>query len=125
MGIELIFLALQSVFYVVLAIYIDIWSTKPRIARFFSRKSVDVHVEIAEEEDEDVIAEADRVIQGLANDDTIVMSELTKQYPKGKIAVDGLSLGIPGGQCFGLLGINGAGKLLEKVSSVFAACICT
>lgn len=28
----------------------------------------------------------------------------------GKYAVKGLSIGIPNGECFGLLGINGAGK---------------
>jgi len=30
--------------------------------------------------------------------------------PTGKLAVDHLSIGIPPGQCFGLLGTNGAGK---------------
>ena len=41
------------------------------------------------------------------------MSELRKVYPvsKGaKVAVKSTSLGIPKGECFGLLGINGAGK---------------
>lgn len=41
------------------------------------------------------------------------MSELRKVYPisKGaKVAVKSTSLGIPRGECFGLLGINGAGK---------------
>lgn len=33
-----------------------------------------------------------------------------KRYADGKMAVKGVSLGVPKGQCFGLLGPNGAGK---------------
>ncbi len=36
--------------------------------------------------------------------------ELRQVYKGGKVAVKGLSFGIPIGQCFGFLGINGAGK---------------
>lgn len=35
---------------------------------------------------------------------------MTKVYDGGKRAVDRLTFGIPAGECFGLLGINGAGK---------------
>lgn len=108
MGNEIIFLAVESVVYVILAIYIDIWSTRPSVARLCSRKSIDrTSVNSEDEDDEDVVQEADRVLRGEANEDTIVLSELRKQYPNGKVAVNGLSLGIPGGQVFGLLGING------------------
>jgi ABC-type transport system involved in cytochrome bd biosynthesis fused ATPase/permease subunit len=55
-------------------------------------------------EDEDVIAENERVANGEANDDLIVINKLTKVYDNGKLAVNNLSLGIPPGQCFGLLG---------------------
>lgn len=48
--------------------------------------------------------------EGEANGDLIVISQLSKIYGNGKIAVNNLSLGIPPGECFGLLGINGAGK---------------
>lgn len=61
-------------------------------------------------DDEDVIAEQDRVLSGQANDDIIVLDQLTKVFPPHKVAVNHLSLAIPPGQCFGLLGINGAGK---------------
>ena len=109
MGTEIICLAVQSVVYIIFAIHIDIWSTRPSVARFFSRKSVESSVQESEEDDEDVVEEADRVRRGDANTNKIVLNELTKQYPNGKVAVNGLSIGIPGGQCFGLLGINGAG----------------
>ena len=35
---------------------------------------------------------------------------LRQVYKGGKVAVKSLSFGIPVGQCFGFLGINGAGK---------------
>ena len=44
---------------------------------------------------------------------SIQVSGLRKVYPVSngaKVAVKSTSLGIPKGECFGLLGINGAGK---------------
>jgi len=112
MGIEFAYLVVQSVLYVILAMYLDIWSTRPSVGRFFMRKRVDPSATNPDndEVDEDVLEEANRVIRGEANSDIIVLSELKKQYGNGKIAVNGMTLGIPAGQCFGLLGINGAGK---------------
>jgi ABC-type multidrug transport system ATPase subunit len=46
------------------------------------------------------------------------MSQLTKIYPNGKVAVNQLSLGIAPGECFGLLGINGAGYVLLRSHAV-------
>merc|ERR1719158_2472011 len=65
-------------------------------------------------EDEDVTAEAQRVAQG-ADGDILRVSNLRKVYAaRGnapeKVAVDSLSVGVGRGECFGLLGINGAGK---------------
>jgi len=37
------------------------------------------------------------------------LSSMTKKYEEF-LAVDGISVGIPKGECFGLLGVNGAGK---------------
>lgn len=63
--------------------------------------------------DSDVLAERDRIINtpidNLVNTDSVVMRELTKLYGDF-MAVSQLSIGIPLGQCFGLLGVNGAGK---------------
>jgi len=62
------------------------------------------------DEDDDVIAEAERVKSGGAANDLITLDGLRKVYPGGKVAVHELSYGIPAGECFGFLGINGAGK---------------
>ncbi len=40
----------------------------------------------------------------------ITVRDLTKTYPSGVRAVDGLDLSVPAGQVFGFLGPNGAGK---------------
>jgi len=44
-----------------------------------------------------------------AGGDAIVFSDLRKTY-LGKVAVDNLTFGVPPGEVFGFLGINGAGK---------------
>jgi ATP-binding cassette subfamily A (ABC1) protein 3 len=66
-------------------------------------------------EDEDVKAERERVTNGDTSDDIIVMDALSKRYAgawcgAGHKAVDRLCVGIEPGTCFGLLGVNGAGK---------------
>jgi hypothetical protein len=53
----------------------------------------------------DVLAEEDRVRTGAADDDSVILvKDMKKVYPGGKFAVRGVSLGIPNGECFGLLG---------------------
>ena len=66
--------------------------------------------------DEDVISEQERV-QNLLNDnkqnsDVLLVSNLVKQFGIGRkfLAVDRLTFGVKHGECFGLLGVNGAGK---------------
>ena len=108
--IEVIFLIAQSILYPLLAIQIDKWSTNPRAVSMWRRmtcrcsgkKSVG-DMSMAIPDDDDVVAEQERVINGGANDDLIVLSQLTKQYDDGKLAVNNLSFGIPPGQCFGLV----------------------
>jgi len=115
---DVIILVVQSVLYVLIAIAIDILSTKPRAVQIFQSfiklqccmrpPVLDTGLDSCEE-DEDVIAENERVTSGEAIDDLILVNNLTKQFGQ-KSAVDNLSIGIPAGQCFGLLGVNGAGK---------------
>ncbi|XP_071953037.1 phospholipid-transporting ATPase ABCA3-like [Antedon mediterranea] len=69
-------------------------------------------------EDEDVMTEQQRIVNtdltDLQNTDALIIKELRKVYPKkggqSVVAVDNMCLGVPLGECFGLLGINGAGK---------------
>jgi len=67
------------------------------------------------DEDEDVRDERERVLKGETSNDGVIMLGLTKTYKetfnsRQKLAVKDLSVGLPRDQCFGLLGINGAGK---------------
>ena len=66
---------------------------------------------LAPPEDDDVMQEQERVLRGQANGDLVVVHGLTKIYDNGTVAVNNLSLGIPHGECFGLLGINGMNTL--------------
>jgi hypothetical protein len=116
---EVIFLAGESILYLALAIFIDKWSSNPKAVsiwrnfvgiftcKFLSHR-IDANAnESAYTEDDDVKDEETRVMEGSANEDLIVLTGLTKIFGTGKVAVNGVSLGIPRGECFGLLGING------------------
>jgi ATP-binding cassette subfamily A (ABC1) protein 1 len=117
--IDVIFLVVEMVGFTTLAVYLDKWSSNPRIMGYFnsfwgficcSGGSAGPDITTALPEDDDVLAEQDRVLSGGANADLIVLSQLSKTYSNGKKAVNNLSLGIPHGECFGLLGINGSCK---------------
>ncbi|XP_023289550.1 uncharacterized protein LOC105698871 [Orussus abietinus] len=65
-----------------------------------------------EKEEEDVAKERARVERGM-DDDVLRTLRLRKEYSSVygiNVAVRNLSLGVRTGQCFGLLGVNGAGK---------------
>uniref|UniRef100_A0A7N6A7H1 P-type phospholipid transporter n=1 Tax=Anabas testudineus TaxID=64144 RepID=A0A7N6A7H1_ANATE len=69
------------------------------------------HLKPIGEEDEDVARERQRILSGAGQSDILELRQLTKIYKrKQKPAVDRLCVGIPPGECFGLLGVNGAGK---------------
>ncbi|KAJ4944110.1 hypothetical protein JOQ06_012655 [Pogonophryne albipinna] len=78
---------------------------------FFKTRSSTSHLKPIGEEDEDVARERQRILNGGGHSDILEIKELTKIYKrKQKPAVDRLCVGIPPGECFGLLGVNGAGK---------------
>lgn len=64
------------------------------------------------QEDEDVARERLRIETGMV-DDTLKTIKLRKEYRSvygTNVAVQNLSFGVQAGKCFGLLGVNGAGK---------------
>ena len=74
---------------------------------------------VARDEDYDVSAERDRINGGdNTKEDVIIIKNLSKTYrgelincyTASKKAVDAICLGVGGNECFGLLGVNGAGK---------------
>ncbi|XP_043113282.1 phospholipid-transporting ATPase ABCA1b [Puntigrus tetrazona] len=78
---------------------------------FFEPKSLSAKLSPIGEEDEDVARERQRIMNGAGQGDILELRQLTKVYKrKQKPAVDRLCVGIPPGECFGLLGVNGAGK---------------
>jgi ATP-binding cassette, subfamily A (ABC1), member 3 len=112
--VDVIFLVVEMIAYTALAICLDKWSSNPRIMSYWNKswcsRNTGSDITTVLPEDNDVLAEQDRVLSGGANSDLIVMSQLSKTYNNGKKAVNNLSLGIPNGECFGLLGINGKEK---------------
>ena len=67
--------------------------------------------ELDGEEDADVAAERRRILAACGDaGDLLTIQGLRKTYRGGKQAVRGLTLGVREGRCFGLLGVNGAGK---------------
>ena len=68
--------------------------------------------------DEDVLKEEERVNaldESLGKDKTSILIKNVKHvYPGGKYAVKGISLGIPNGECFGLLGITHSPKFYSS-----------
>jgi len=68
-----------------------------------------------EKEDADVAAERERIQNGQAHDDLLTLKGVRRVYPSRgkdpeKVAVNNLHFSIPKNQCFGFLGVNGAGK---------------
>ncbi|TMW55619.1 hypothetical protein Poli38472_010501 [Pythium oligandrum] len=66
---------------------------------------------VRHDEDEDVALERLKIQHTQpSRTDSIFIRNLRQQYKGGKVALDDLCLSIPRGECFGYLGINGAGK---------------
>ncbi|XP_038195780.1 ATP-binding cassette sub-family A member 12 isoform X2 [Arvicola amphibius] len=111
LGAMFVALVSQGTMFFLLRLLINEWLIKK--LRLFFRKFVSSPIMETVDEDEDVRAERLRVESGAAEFDLVQLHRLTKTYQlihKKIIAVNNISLGIPAGECFGLLGVNGAGK---------------
>mmetsp|Transcript_30098 Transcript_30098/g.30579 ORF Transcript_30098/g.30579 Transcript_30098/m.30579 type:complete len:1840 (-) Transcript_30098:237-5756(-) len=106
-GLNMIFLIWTSFVYLALVILIEYGIAMPSIQAKFVNRKIPTDNTIR---DEDVLEEEKRIKDHSADDSTIVINDVKKVYPGGKYAVRGVSVAIPNGECFGLLGINGAGK---------------
>ena len=108
-GLSLVYLACETVIYLLIAILLDYATNSIRVKMYFSRR--DINVNRSKEVDSDVQAEEDRVMRSdpKTTDDVIQLRRLRKVYNGEKVAVDRITFGLQRGQCFGLLGINGAG----------------
>lgn len=78
---------------------------------FSKKQQKQVNGIMLKERDADVVQEEHKVTSNLNLDDPLVVRNVVKFY-QNKVypAVNNVSFSIPRGQCFGLLGVNGAGK---------------
>uniref|UniRef100_A0A8C2R134 ABC transporter domain-containing protein n=1 Tax=Capra hircus TaxID=9925 RepID=A0A8C2R134_CAPHI len=111
LGAMFVALVSQGTMFFFLRLLINEWLINK--LRLFFRKFSSSSVIETIDEDEDVQAERFRVEKGANDYDLVQLHRLTKTYQlihKKIIAVNNISIGIPAGECFGLLGVNGAGK---------------
>ncbi|XP_058520235.1 glucosylceramide transporter ABCA12 [Ochotona princeps] len=111
LGAMFVALVSQGTMFFLLRLLINEWLIK-KIRLFFRKFNSSPGMETMDE-DEDVQAERLRVENGAAEFDLVQLHRLTKTYQlihKKIVAVNNISIGIPAGECFGLLGVNGAGK---------------
>jgi ABC-type multidrug transport system ATPase subunit len=115
-GYNLIFMAWESVAYLALVIIIDYVRQTPWLYAKIFRESTPPRTKDEDEVDEDVKAEQDKVLSGYYDTSgpggtpaSVILKNIKKVYPGGNYAVRGVSLAVNNGECFGLLGINGAG----------------
>ncbi|XP_070562934.1 phospholipid-transporting ATPase ABCA3-like [Ptychodera flava] len=119
-GRYLVFLAMEGIVYMALVFLVESKIFRMMWYCIRPRKTPTELIQFGEgvEEDEDVLAERNRLEEtGLPNlmaTDALILENLRKVYStfgrKGLVAVDNTSVGVALGECFGLLGNNGAGK---------------
>eukprot|EP00924_Labyrinthula_sp_SR-Ha-C_P000001 maker-scaffold_101-snap-gene-0.3-mRNA-1 protein AED:0.17 eAED:0.19 QI:0/0/0/1/0.5/0.33/3/0/1862 len=110
---DVFYMLFSGIVYLLLVVSWNLLLNKGDIRKFanyleliFTRKP---RREVSDTLDSDVKAEKQRVAAGEI-DDVLQLKELEKMYPNGFQALKGVSVGVPEGECFGYLGVNGSGK---------------
>lgn len=116
-GAPLLYLLTESLFLSALVLFLENRSAAwKRTAKKADQSvlAVDMEMDEEEEEDDDVQMERHRVERhDPGPNDLVFIRNLRQQYagkPRAKVALKDLCLSIQSGECFGYLGINGAGK---------------
>ena len=136
-GANIVFCGIFSVVYIIFTILYEYTSAfsfcslswgEGKVIAEVEREAAEQHREVR---DQDVLDEEERVRSNRSSrsgaaaastgaaSDVVIVDGFKKVYPNGKYAVRGVSLGMPNGECFGLLGINGAGMW------IICACSCS
>jgi len=106
-GANITFMCVESVIYFLLVLAVEKGSQIPSLTQLFTKTGALPDAD--PNEDTDVAAERVRVDAAGSDADNVVMKSLCKKWGQAT-AVKKMSMSIPEGECFGLLGINGAGK---------------
>ena len=124
-GLPLLYLGVETFVYLFLTILYDYAINTPLLQNILCNwrglqvmQIYDTREQIAIE-DEDVQQESSRLLtdEDAVESSVVLLKNLKKVYAGGKYAVRGVTLGIPNGECFGLLGINGAGEK-QSINSI-------
>lgn len=110
---DLIYLVVLSLAYFLLIFVIEFFNSIPSISRLATNEThVKKHNADLTNKDEDVKQEEEEVAK--SNNYVVKVNHARKVYGGffggRKVAVDDISFGVKNGDCFALLGINGAGK---------------
>ncbi|KAG1683898.1 ATP-binding cassette sub-family A member 3 [Nymphon striatum] len=114
-GKYLVFLSSEFFFFVLILVGIEknLFQRMKCLFSFKNNLKNPTSEQIVIPSDDDVEREKERILKTplsrLSESDALIFRGLTKNYGDC-VAVDHLSLGIKRGECFGLLGMNGAGK---------------